>query len=597
MFMKKFIVMAVSAILSTTLFAQNAEYEKHFEKAKEYESQKKWIYALGEYYDAMTAKLSETNIDNFESYEAWINIADKINNGNPGIGEYDDFDYVDSWLLLLQEYERYWTENCPKTIYFDKPVRTELNREKKTADYSITINLIDNLKFQEIDKIIQNGFKKAYKDDWNIKYLKDWPKVSFYSDTKYEGKYFIDGTALASYWSIADLRNPNGGSTNYVSEEYSAKILGKSVQKKVHTERYNAAFIPIQEWTYLGEKHPQRVLINYDYDGDSEVSLYDIKFSLRDNSNNILLQSARYNIAIKDSSYCKHVYEFKDVPQETMKLIEAGEINFFVDELYLNYGKIDNLVMSNNRSYLKNLPDLKIEHYSSRTWLEEKSSDNSPVYKIKKLKEEYERTEREKNLAEEKQKLEEEQKIQKEQEEKEEIKLAFEALKQEINSHIGQFGKFPIIEIKKEKKNPAYFVQSYNEIYHGFGGDYSKLTEKYGLEKVSTVFDYLLCNRKSQVENLKPCYEIDGVSINNYNSEEELFLENFIYIVKNPLSNGWHLPSHSEIGYVQKKRDAEEEKSNGGGLFGAGGSSDKPSLLMLNNRKIKNGDFIIRIEK
>ena len=177
--MKKFIVMAVSAILSTTLFAQNAEYEKHFEKAKEYESQKKWIYALGEYYDAMTAKLSETNIDNYESYEAWINIADKINNGNPGIGEYDDFDYVDSWLLLLQEYERYWTENCPKTIYFDKPVRTELNREKKTADYSITINLIDNLKFQEIDKIIQNGFKKAYKDDWNIKYLKDWPKVSF----------------------------------------------------------------------------------------------------------------------------------------------------------------------------------------------------------------------------------------------------------------------------------------------------------------------------------------------------------------------------------------------------------------------------------
>ena len=592
--MKKIIVMAVSAILSTFLFAQNAEYEKHFEKAKEYESQKKWIYALGEYYDAMTAKLAETNIENFESYEGWINIADKINNGNPGIGEYDDFDYVDSWLLLLQEYERYWTENCPKTIYFDKPVRTELNREKKTADYSITINQIDNLKFQEIDKIIQNGFKKAYKDDWNIKYLKDWPKVSFYSDKKYDGKYFIDGTALTSYCTITDRLNPDGGSTTYISEELLASLHSKSVQKKIHTQRYNAALTPIQEWTYLDEKHPARKLFNYDYDGSSEVSLYDIKFSLRDNSNNILLQSSRYNIAIKDSSYCKHVYEFKNVPQETMKLIEAGEVNCIVDELYLNYGKIDDLVMANNRSYLKDLPDLKIEHYSSKTWLEEKRSDNSSVYKIKKLKEEYERTESKKKLAEENQKREEEEKIQNE---KEEIKQAFEAFEQQIIRNIEVLGEFPIIGITKEKKTPAYFVQSYNEIYHGFGGNYSKLTEKYGSEKLSSVLGYISCNRKSRAENLEPYYEIDGVGINNYNSEEELFLENFDLIITNPLSNGWHFPSSDEKEYVKKKRTSEEKKNNVGSLLGIGGTSNKPSLLMLKDREIETGDFIIRIEK
>lgn len=596
------------SFITIGIFAQNPDYQAHLAKGKEYEEQKKWVNALGEYYDAMTVELSESTIGDFDAYNSWLNIADKINNGNPGLGEYDDFDYVDSWILLLQEYEKYWTENCPKIIYFNKPMRTELNRERKTADYSIKIDFIDNLKFQEIDKLIQKGFKKAYKDEWNLDYLRDWPKVSVYSDKKYDGNYLINGTALTSYLTITDRMHPDGGSTTYISEELLAKTHSKSIQKIEPTQRYNAALTSIQEWQYLDANHPQRQVFNYDYDGSSGVSLYDIKFSILDKTNRNLLQSSRYNVGLRDSSYCTHIYEFKNVPQETMKLIESGEVNCIIDELYLNYGKIDKLVMANDRSYLKNLPDLKIEHFSYKTWLDDNSpykydgsvkyydsnSNKSSVEEIKKVKEEQDYIEKQQAAKEERLKRDAEETAQKE---KEEMQQAFEAFDRQITSNTEILMQFPIIEIKKEKKNPQYFVQNYNKVYYGIGGDYSKLNKQYDSENLDTVLGYLSCNLKSIEENLRPYYEVEGASISNYNSEAELFLENFDKITGNSSSNGWHFPSKNEIEYVWKKRKAEENKSNIGSFVGIGGTSSKSSLLMISDNAIQDRNLIIRVEQ
>ncbi len=594
--LKKIITCIGVSFITIGIFAQNADYQVHLSKGKEYEEQKKWIYALGEYYDAMTAELSESTIEDFDSYNSWLNIAEQINNGNPGLGEYDDFDYVDNWILLLQEYEKYWTENCPKTIFFNKPERTELDREKKTADYAIKIKLIDNPKFLEINKIIQTGFKKAYKDDWNLEYLKEWPKVSIYSEKKYDGQYLINGTALTSYYTITDPWHPDGGSTTYISEEFLSATHRKSSQKKELSQRYNAALTSIQEWTYLNENHPQRKAFNYDYDGSSEVSLYDIKFSILDKTNRTLLQSTRYNVGLGDSSYCTHIYEFKNVPQDTMKLIESGEVNFIIDEVYLNYGKIDNLVIANNRSYLKNLPDLKIEHYIFKTWFDEKISHSkkTSVEEIKILKEEKERMEKQQAAKEERQKRDAEEAAQKE---KEEMYQAFENFDRQITSNTDVLMQFPIIEIKKEKKNPQYYVQEYNKVYYGIGGDYSKLNKKYGSENLDTVLGYLSCNLKSIEENLRPYYEVEGASISNYNSEAELFLENFDKITGNSSSNGWHFPSKNAIEYVRKKRKAEENKSNIGSFLGIGGTSSKSSLLMISDKAIQDGNLIIRVEQ
>lgn len=53
---KRIITTIAVLFITTSIFAQIAQtsdYEIHLQKGKEYENQKKWIYALGEYYDAL----------------------------------------------------------------------------------------------------------------------------------------------------------------------------------------------------------------------------------------------------------------------------------------------------------------------------------------------------------------------------------------------------------------------------------------------------------------------------------------------------------------------------------------------------------------
>ena len=51
---KKIIIILVTVFSVSIMSAQTSEYENHMKKAREYEKHEKWIYALGEYYDAMT---------------------------------------------------------------------------------------------------------------------------------------------------------------------------------------------------------------------------------------------------------------------------------------------------------------------------------------------------------------------------------------------------------------------------------------------------------------------------------------------------------------------------------------------------------------
>ena len=42
-------------LIGSSLFAQSAEYNELLKKAKDYESKKQYVYALGTYWDAMEA--------------------------------------------------------------------------------------------------------------------------------------------------------------------------------------------------------------------------------------------------------------------------------------------------------------------------------------------------------------------------------------------------------------------------------------------------------------------------------------------------------------------------------------------------------------
>ena len=161
--MKKIIVMAITAILTVSLFAQNADYQAHLAKGKEYESQKKWVNALAEYYDAMVV---EPTFNAVEAYNSYKQLSDLIENGNPGYGEYDEFEFYDAWIDIMKEYERYWSENPPR--YFDVKIkRDSLNRENRTATYSTWVESNLLKKYVEFEKLFKTGAQKAYKDDWS----------------------------------------------------------------------------------------------------------------------------------------------------------------------------------------------------------------------------------------------------------------------------------------------------------------------------------------------------------------------------------------------------------------------------------------------
>ena len=72
--MKRAITFLFMIFLFTGIFAQdNGEYQSQLAKAKEFESQKKWVAALASYYDAMAAEPSEKAE---EAYNLYSKLAD-----------------------------------------------------------------------------------------------------------------------------------------------------------------------------------------------------------------------------------------------------------------------------------------------------------------------------------------------------------------------------------------------------------------------------------------------------------------------------------------------------------------------------------------
>lgn len=307
----KGIISTISILLITTsLFAQNAQtsgYETHLQKGKEYESQKKWIYALGEYYDALDSvfgDIKKEDIFNYtfeelnqipdvqDAYNSYKNLAEKIKNGTPGYGEFDDFTLLDNWILLLKEFEKYWSENSPQRVYFGKPERTALNRENRTASYEIYVSSRETPKYREILEIVRDGFRETNPSNWNVN-LSSWPEVSVYDNNiqKEDDNMMPDGVPLLRIRSI-----------------YYDTVKHKDVNE-------------------LGRKSAATIFDKY-------ANPYNpiIKFNVVDLNGNVLLKSERY----KDGDYI-----FNNVPQQTMNLIDSEEINIVLDSAYLKYGTMD----------------------------------------------------------------------------------------------------------------------------------------------------------------------------------------------------------------------------------------------------------------
>ena len=330
--MKKIIVMAITAILTVSLFAQNADYQAHLAKGKEYESQKKWVNALAEYYDAMVV---EPTFDAVEAYNSYKQLSDLIENGNPGYGEYDDFEFYDAWIDIMKEYERYWSENPPR--YFEiKIKRDSLNRENRTATYSTWIESNFLNKYKDINKLFSTGAQKAYKDDWS-KCLKEWPKKSVWNSEK---SGFLENN------------------TPLVQSEWSRSGLTKD-------DKACAAITTLSGYS-------------------ENVWFYDLKYNILADDGTIIFDGNRQILNKADLLGIGKTTPVQfTVSQETMNLLDSGKYKSVFKDAYLEYGKIElrpfaDVYLENGKSikiakdqmerfWLKKLPEVKINLENIRT--------------------------------------------------------------------------------------------------------------------------------------------------------------------------------------------------------------------------------------
>ena len=172
---RKFVLFAIMFAMGMMVFAQNTEYETLLAKAKEYEKKKQFIYALGTYYDAIAVDPTEGSKEAQDAYRA---LGDAIWQGNPGFGEFDEFDIYDNWVLLCKEYEKYWTEYSPKAIMYSLE-RDSIDRATKTGNYKLKLTWDWSAKYEEISFIVLNGLKKSWREDWTG-VPEDWPNHSIY---------------------------------------------------------------------------------------------------------------------------------------------------------------------------------------------------------------------------------------------------------------------------------------------------------------------------------------------------------------------------------------------------------------------------------
>ena len=236
-------------------------------------------------------------------------------------------------MLFLKEYEKYFTEYSPKAISFGPLQRQSIDRATKTGIYTVSVTWNWTAKYTRISQAVLAGLKQARQSDWTG-IPEDWPKTSVYAAEFKAGTYLKDGVPLW-YQDKAEAS----------LSRYTDKIIV-------------AAALAEQGWvlreTYRG------------IDTYNKFSLNDIKFTVNDLSGKVLLKSSRLmltgtsteedNLASSTNSYT-----FTGVDRETMKIIDSGKVTIVPTELYLEYGKPPESLITADRAWLKKLPEIKLD--------------------------------------------------------------------------------------------------------------------------------------------------------------------------------------------------------------------------------------------
>lgn len=341
--LKKIVGLAVVFVFvaGCALFAQTAEYTTLLKKAKDFEEKKLYASALCTYYDALEADPSQKDSEDMQNYKK---LGSCIDIGNPGYGEFDEFSLYDDWLVLLKDFEQYWTENPPIAVQFEDIEKGKIDRETRTASYSVKTWYGYTLKAIKIGVKIINGLDKVRRDDWDgISFY--WPHVSVYqNDVEKDGKYLRNGAALFRAphdWGAADAWNLD---ERIASAPFSMGILWENAKTY---KTYNGKF------------------------------LFEFQLALVDENGKVLAKNTsyeRHDSSWNNSSGYYDVFTFDGVTQDSMKIIDSGKAKIVITKASLRYGKT---TVNNADNLDKDWEKLQIKEYDpSKIFINKKQEEN-----------------------------------------------------------------------------------------------------------------------------------------------------------------------------------------------------------------------------
>lgn len=164
LFAVSFAVGNVKTVSAEEQNEKSDEYVRWMQQAKQEEVQKSWLLALDSYYNALETWKSWE--DASAAYKAYSELANIIESGMPGRGEFDKFSLYEGWKNLLVETEKYANAVFPYELYFGSFETIKLDLGNKSADYSVRLSFACSTRYLKTVGVVAKGYAKARQEAW-----------------------------------------------------------------------------------------------------------------------------------------------------------------------------------------------------------------------------------------------------------------------------------------------------------------------------------------------------------------------------------------------------------------------------------------------
>lgn len=348
--MKRIISIVVILFTLTSLFAQNAKYKELLEKARSYESNNEWAYALGYYADAITAD----PLNALEAAEKFNSISDSIESGNPGLTPVTGRLQMEAWENLLCNTEKYFTENFPYFVNFSQPQMK--NKNGKNYDYWSNVDYSFNFKFNRIVLPILKGYKEVYRGSWGL------PDVFIDDDAQYiinYDRYISPNYSIDLYWDIKHSSWPITSVTKIKNPEMVKDGYGYYVQVDKNDSSYYYNKVATYCGAYYGFYNSFAVLEN-------EKTLYELTLVIADEKGKALCSPVKYMLG-------SDTVTFENIPENIADMIDNETARIKVTGIALKYGYV------NDKEPVESLPSVSVNSSNAEIY---DSVDTKKIVKL-----------------------------------------------------------------------------------------------------------------------------------------------------------------------------------------------------------------------